>query len=196
MPSYFGGEEETMFKQLLLVAALTGALSTLGLTAGPVFSEDSGEVPATVTVASPCITVPSTTIDYGTKAFATTSTGESTSTAAAFGVTNCSEAQEFVYVSGANMANADGTATWTLSNAASTTCFQNGPGTPVTLNRYKHGVTPGTSSEILLTTSNAQLGLVSPSATTSVAPKLYMPCSGSDGVGSIMSTTIFFTASF
>lgn len=188
-----------MLKRMVAVVALLGGLASLGISAAPAFSEDSGVVNATVTVASPCLIVPSTAIDYGTKAFASTSTGESTSTAAPFNVTSCSQAQEIISVSGASMSSATSSAVWTLSSAATTTCFQDGAGQPVTLNRYKHEVTSGTTP-ILLTTSNASLGVVgasgSASDTLSITPKLYMPCSGSDGVGQTMSTTITFLASY
>jgi hypothetical protein len=179
-------------KRLIGLTALLLAIGSVGLTAGPAFSQSSGTVPATVTVASPCVTVPSTAIDYGTQGFASTGTGERTSTGAAFQVTNCGLSQEFISVAGQDMTG--GTATWTLGNNSQTTCFQDG-GTTLTLNRYKHEVADGTTP-YLLTTTNQSLGVLSASASKTLTPKLYMPCSGSDGDGATMITAITFTASY
>jgi hypothetical protein len=186
-------------KRLLAAGLLIAAVASVGLTARPVFSQDSGVVNATVTVATPCLTVPSTTINYGTKGFANTIIGDSWVNAAQFMVESCSPTPQSLSARGQAMTGIS--AAWSLSSAGLlTTCYQDGPTQPITLNRYKHKITygpPASPTVILLTTSDTVLGTMSAIGTAyNVTPRLYMPCSGSDGVGQAMSTTITFTASY
>ncbi|HEY4670046.1 MAG TPA: hypothetical protein VIH05_09755 [Tepidiformaceae bacterium] len=188
-----------MLKRLLAVGLLVGAVASLGLAAGPAFSADNGAVNATVTVATPCLTVPSTTINYGTKSFATVNTGESTSTGPELSIGSCSEAPQFLAVRGDDMVSNDMSAAWTLSSMAeTTTCFQDGAGAASTVDRYKHELTYGPNtppSSVLLTKSLGTLGIMSGIGTGwNITPHLYMPCSGSGGVGQTMNTIIIFTA--
>lgn len=187
-----------MFRRLLSVGLLVGAVASLGLTAAPAFGDDNTVVTATVTAATPCVTITNNTINYGTKTFASTSTGDSTATGSQLTVTNCGSASENIWARGAAMTGTS--ATWTLSSADTlTSCFQDGFASPVTLNRYKHRVDVGTGASTIamyLTTSNAAAGSLTGGGGVSVIPMLYMPCSGSDGSGQVMSTTITFTATY
>ena len=187
-----------MLRRIFAVGALFASVATLAITAGPVFSADSGTVNATVTVTSPCLTVPETVIDYGNKGFASVTTGDSTAVGAEFLIESCSADSQSVSVSGAEMKGS--TAVWNLStNVANTTCFQEGAGQTVTLNAYRHEIMLSHYAEpTTLTMGNSLLGVMSPSGTPGwkSTPKLYMPCAGSDGVGQTMSTTITFTASY
>ena len=191
-------EVNKMLKRLLAVGLIVGAVASLGLSAGPVFGDDNVVVTATVTPATPCVTVTSLTISYGTRSFATSSTGDSSATADPLTVVNCGDTSENVWARGADATGAS--ATWSLSSLGTqTTCYQDGFSSPVTLNRYKHRIDVGTGASLLdiyLTINNAAMGSLAGGNGVQVIPMLYMPCSGSDGAGQLMSTTITFTATY
>jgi hypothetical protein len=189
-------------KRLLAAGLLIAAVASVGLTARPVFSQDSGVVSATVTVTTPCLTVPSHTIDYGVLPFANTITGDSFRWADQFTVSSCSVSPQSLSVRGQDMTGID--AVWSLTSGSTSpgggmwsTCYQNGGSVGgVTLNLYRHEVWFD-SDVVRLAKSDTVVGTLSAVRTSyQFSPALWMPCSGSDGFGQTMSTTITFTASY
>jgi hypothetical protein len=158
------------------------------LSTGPAHATDPEQsVTATVTGQSVSLTVSPTTIDYGVVPFETSRP----STASADGnisflITNTGNVSETFNVRGTS---ATGTgATWTLVPGAFS-C-------PNSLNTFRHSVTPAGGSQIFLTTANQALATsITPAGTKSFTSEIYMPCFGSDGATTLMTTNIVVSAS-
>jgi hypothetical protein len=156
------------------------------LTAVPAFSQDNGTVPATVTVAAPCLTVSQTTaVDYGVVGF------NNAASASLGTVTNCSTGSaQSLRVRGTD-ATSTGSTTWQLggSNCA----------TP-TLNTYEHRLSLDNGTALngryLSTTDYVVPTSMPASASWSASGMLEMPCSGSDGQGKTYNFSVIFTATF
>lgn len=185
-------------KRLFSVAGgLAIAGSYFVLSGVPAFSADSGTVNAQVTAMEACITVsPTTTVNFGTQPLSSPSL-TSIASGAALGFTNCSTAQESVFVRGTDATGS--TATWALGAGGCS------PGT----NNYgiRFGdVVDGAYVEVLqLSTTNQGAPNASTpgapntyaaGATRSYDPRLIMPCTGSNGTGQTMAMQFIFTATF
>ena len=155
---------------------------------------DNGSVTTTIEAQEapgPCILLDTSNIDYGVQAFSTSLTPRSATGQVT--VTNCGVEAEDIFARGADATGAS--ATWTLTTPpgpSRNTCDLGSGG----VNEYGHAVNASGNPAILdLTTTNQtyQSGL---GATAGVATDttLSMPCSGSDGAGELMSTSITFTA--
>ena len=175
-----------MRRRPVLTVALAGVL--LALLAPPALAAETGTVDATVTVASPCITV-GDPIDYGTLGFAPTGSVPSPAT----GTTtyqNCSSEVEVVDALGTD---ASGTgASWTLQDQQP--CL----GT-TDLNEYRVELKDWEQISFALSSTVARP--VDPAFAVSAVPTtlttyLYMPCSGSSGAGLTMSFQIQLIAHF
>lgn len=169
-------------------------LSALGVAAFamPALGQSSQNIAATVSVQSVAITLSPTSVNYGTLVFGTTKSSSQLTPAVTFTATNAGNVNVSVKAYGAN-AMANGADVWTLTPGA-----VNCPGTAV--NNFGHSVTPTGGSESFLSSSTGGSTLasgVAPGSAVSFTSKLYMPCSGSAGVGQTLNTTItvFATAS-
>jgi len=161
------------------------ALGALVLGAAPVHAATDGTVGVTITVAAPCILV-SGSFDFGTNPFsqpgAPTVVGVTGATA-----TNCSGAAETYVAHGANaVATTDPGVAWSLGSDPCTTT-----------NQYRLDLTdanPVTTSVILGNTDQSFLTGVPDATLTELRGVLVMPCTGSDGAGLQMTSTVTITA--
>jgi hypothetical protein len=152
----------------------------------PVFSEDDATVTATVSVQDvPCITVGTTLINYGTKAFST-SQGLVSGSSTIGNVDSCSTAAQTLLIKGTPTTGT--TPAWSLVNSLACP----------TPNQFVHEFdNPGTAGSYLaLGTNNLtfQAGFASMATISSIPTRLTMPCTGSSGGGVQVSTQIIFTA--
>lgn len=166
---------------------LVAGLVLLAAVPGGIDAANSGTVQATVTGAAPCVTV-SGSFAFGTLPFST-STVNGQGFASGVSAQNCGAQAETFLVRGSAATN--GTISWTLG----------GGGSPcaIGVNRYSMTVydTPTTSSVVSLTTTDQTfLSAVPANASQSVGSGLTMPCTGSDGAGLEMTSTITLTATF
>jgi hypothetical protein len=169
------------------VAAIVAALWAIPGTGA--FAADNGSVSANVTVATPCIIVTPSTIDFGTQGFSTASS--TASSTRSVGYTNCSSASERVFGKGTD---ATGTgATWNLVTFNGCSDGAN----KYSLDALAPNSAGGDGTVAYLTTVDQQLETVQGATAGSVDNiSLYMPCAGSSGAGLVMSFTITFTATF
>jgi hypothetical protein len=167
---------------LVVLAGSAVAVSYFAMSSLPAFSADAGTVTATVTVAGPCITVPTTTIDFRSLRFS--SPTANVTGAETLGYTSCSAAAEKVFARGTD---ATGTsATWTLTTYSSPCADAvNKYGLDLHAAGLRHPLT-GTDQEI----ETVAAGVPG----TSTLLELTMPCQGSTGGGQIMSFQVHFTA--
>jgi len=157
-------------------------------------ADNSGGVVTTtidaVEAPGPCILLSTENLDYGTLAFSTSQTPRSASSS--LDVTNCSttEAEEFL----ARGSDATGaSATWTLTTLvpSGNTCV----GADGGQNRFVHQLSDGIAPALDLANGNQQYqASVAAGAVVTTGTTFHMPCSGSNGAGELMSTTITFTA--
>lgn len=182
-------------KKLLVALGLAILLSAalwLPSSAGP-----EAPITATVTVQNVSVTVSPTTIDYGTLAFEATKQSGTTA-APTFTATNNGNVNEDLKVRGANAtkdpSDLGGAFTWTIQTAA--------PVCPDP-NKFRHSVKgvsagPVDDAEIFMTTvtsaGNLTIAPLAASATKTFNSKLYMPCSGSSGLGQKATTSITVVA--
>ena len=166
-------------------AGLGLALIALWATsASPILASDNGTVDATVTVATPCISILTPTIDFGTLPFSAQDIDGTGQYSVSY--ENCGATTERIWAAGTD---ATGTsATWNLIDYLTTACDQ-------PLNTYRIQVARDSISANLTETAQA-LELLASSTGSYVGTTLFMPCSGSDGVGQVMSFQILFTATF
>jgi hypothetical protein len=167
---------------LVVLAGSAVAVSYFAMSSLPAFSADAGTVNATVTVAGPCLTVPTTTIDFKSLRFS--SPTSNVTGAETVGYTSCSAAAQKVFARGTD---ATGTsATWTLTSY-STPCAD-------AVNKY--GVELHVAGQrVTLRATDQEIETLAPGlpgATTML--ELTMPCQGSTGGGQTMSFQVHFTA--
>ncbi len=176
-------------KKLLValgLAVLLGAALWLPSAAAP-----ESPITASVTVQNISVTVSPTSINYGTLAFETTKRSDALATPVTFTATNNGNVNEDLKVRGADATVTGGP--WTIS-ATAPTC-------PAQTNIYRHSAIGKTGiaddPEIFMTTANSASNLVSVLAATGTKQlnsKLYMPCSGSGGLGLTATTSITVVA--
>lgn len=172
-------------RYLGICAVVVMALAMWAGSAVPAFSADSGTVNAQVSVATPCITVSPTTIQFGTHAFSAGS--ESTTGAAAIGYASCAPIAEKIFAKATDATGAD--ATWSLTSAWICNA----------VNTYNVRIWQTTSPSALvqLTKANQELESLGVGATGTFGYfGLAMPCTGSSGAGQTMSLQVIFTATF
>jgi hypothetical protein len=178
---------------MLLAALAASAIAAAVLPLGPVaLAADNATIDATVTPATPCITIDQTSIDFGTPPFSTTS-GESVATAAPpVTVTNCGANDEQLLASGtgADSGDPNSPAHWNLV-PQSVDCASTAPDT------FAIDVPLGTNGVVFLSTNPAAIQAVAGNGgTASIDHEIHMPCSGSSGVGQVMSMQILYTVTF
>jgi hypothetical protein len=172
----------------LLTALVTAALA--GGLAGPAFAADTVTVDAEVSIVAPCLTVSTTSVDFGANL---PSVGtDANRSLRAFSYASCSGLSEKVFGRGTD-ANGP-TSTWSLLYVPES-CSIRGLNN---FSLYGQGFTDGrTYFSYPLTTTDQEVETVGPGVAGSTSELvLWMPCVGSDGVGETMSFQIVFTASF
>jgi hypothetical protein len=176
-----------------VAAVVCGVLGVLafGASAVPVFGADGGPVNAQVTVqAGPtaCITVPATTVDFGTRQFSAPG-NSSSAQAAPITVTGCANSSMTLFARGTNATGPSGS--WTLTNEAM--C----PAAPV-IDAYNLRLDVPQPGEVFfpieLTTIDSVVSPMGPDEAVSLHPAITMPCVGSSGAGQTMSMQYVFTA--
>lgn len=171
-------------KRLAAAVALTTAWAGLPITA---LSAESGTVDAQVIVATPCIIVSPTALDFGTLSFTTIAVqGYSPR---AIQLQNCGNSPEQMYVRGTD-ATVAGTTVWSLV-----------PADPCSggLNEYFLRARDNSNTgpfvgldktdQFLETVGAGSIGLTN-------ELQLVMPCTGSDGAGQTVNFQAVFTATF
>lgn len=157
--------------------------------AAPIHAADNGSVDAQVTVATPCILVTPPSVDFGTLPFSTQFTGSGG--VQSIHIENCGTSGEQLFGRGTD-ATRSGTPVWSL--AAVSPCS-----TTSNLNEYMLRAQDGDdlSTQVALTTTNQLLEQVAASATAATDRlALDMPCTGSDGIGDVITFEAIFTATF
>jgi hypothetical protein len=171
---------------LCAVAAIAAAAAV------PSFGSDSGSIPASVVPATPCITIGTRAIDFGTLPFSPASTTNPTTANATSSYTNCSSAEN-VYFSGTDATSATSSAVWTLESTGSGGAATCGFGPNV----YKLGLGLAGAGGTFSVFKTAQLLESTPAGTTrNLNLALFMPCEGSSGAGERMSFQYLLTATF
>lgn len=174
-----------MRRTLALAGGLAIAAAYFALSALPALSADTGTVNAQVTVATACITLDKTLLDFGSLSFSQPNQG---GTSQPLTVTNCGSAAK-LFGRGTDAKNGAGTITWTLVDGDPCT---------VGINHYASSLGGSTPSwGVLLSTADKQLlgnSLLGSGSAATMGNGLLMPCTGSSGSGQIMSWQIVFTA--
>jgi hypothetical protein len=184
-----------MSRRIWILAALLAA-TALAASAAPAFSGDSGSIVGTVSVPAPpapCIQLSTTSLDFGTQAFATN--GAHVQAGRDFSVTNCSPAVSQFTIAGTNATGPGGV--WSLTDN-----WFNCDGT---LNRYglrwdENEAGTFWSGGPLITTPRV-LGHVveslnqwvmtwNPGDAETERVSVEMPCAGSNGAGQQFSFSI------
>lgn len=160
-----------------LALALGGVLAA---NAAPTFAADTGSVEATVTVATPCILVITTAIDFGSTPFANPDPVGISSAGVSY--QNCSDSIEHIWVGGTDATGPS--ATWELDGQAPATCAG-------TLNAFQLWF-----ANLYVSEEYRELELLGANASNAHSAQLYMPCVGSDGAGQTMSFQLTLSATF
>jgi len=164
-----------------LSAIVAVVLASPGAT---VFANEAG-VNATVTVASPCLTVTPPVLDFGTLPFSFPGdVGHDTRTV---NVNNCGANDERLFARSTD-ASLAGQPVWTLSPTNSTPC----------LNHYSvRAYQSAGQTAIDLSTSDAALDILAAGGSSFYdSLVLIMPCTGSTGAGEVVSFNVTYTATF
>ncbi|MGH2583850.1 MAG: hypothetical protein ACRDJE_02945 [Dehalococcoidia bacterium] len=144
-------------------------------------------VSATLRIASSCLSVSPTTVDFGTLELTQPAAVRSAATPSATAtvtVRNCSSQPETILVRG-RAVTAPGVA-WSHAPAAADVCAG--------LNLFAQGVRDGAAGEKRLTVNDQILKSLSPGAAEPVTLTLVPPCSGSTGAGQAITVAYIFTA--
>jgi hypothetical protein len=172
-----------MMKTLLLGLAATGVLLGCAI---PAFGDSSGAVAAHVQVASPCIIVTPSSVDFGTVRFV--SAGGNGGVSQPYQIDPCGM-QERILVRGTPATSDPVGAIWQLGSLLSNCPQPNVYSTRVTasLGNIARNIALSTTDSLLVIAGGSRLsGLL----------VLNPPCEGSDGAGRLMNFSYIFTATF
>jgi hypothetical protein len=170
--------------------AIGVALATVWVgSALPALAAENGTVDAQVTVATPCILVDPPSIDFGSLPFRSPTNPVISSLSPLIQLTNCGAGPEQMFGRGTD-ATIGGNPVWTL-----------GPYGPCSggLNEYSLRAVSDydIAHPIALTTTDQVLDIAAGGNPFAVRRlDLVMPCTGSDGVGQIVTFQAIFTATF
>lgn len=166
-----------------LVVVMAVSLLSLALVAAPAGAGESESIDATVTVAGPCITLPATPIDFGTVGFSQ-ATLNTVDLADPMLVTNCSGGQNQEVYAQASAAAGSGTGAWSVNqwNQIDLMC-------DLGVDIFAAGL-----NSAWLSSAADTLVYASSLSSFNVTPRLVMPCTGSSGVGEVMTFTYSLTA--
>jgi hypothetical protein len=165
---------------LARASAVLAAAALVGGLAGPVLAGDAVTINVEVSVIGPCLTTTTPALDFGQLAFGG---GGFQSIQYA----NCSGVEEHVFGRGTGAAEVGGgTVTWSLDDT--------GTGCPDLGSNKFRLVTPTLQ---IVGPTDAELEILGAGADGAVnGLGFYMPCPGSDGLGSTMAFQVIFTATF
>jgi hypothetical protein len=180
-----------MSRLLARAAVLVAATALVAASSLPAFGADTGTINASVTGASPCITIGATSVDFGTAGFSTSSAFSSKVLSNASSYTNCASSSEIVMARGTNAHNAGSTATWSLNPAPGAICSN--AATNVYSLTLSSATTPGNGG---LDTSNKSFETAAGGATSNLNLGIFMPCTGSAGAGEKMDFQYILTVAF
>ena len=192
-------------KRCLVITAVLAAIAGSAL---PAFGADSGTVNMTITVASSCITLQSTTLSFPALPFSVPDPSSSRSGVASAGgsfgnITNCGGQTEKLYAHGTDAAGAgSSTAHWSLIGPAAFPASKNPCALSPSTDRYEVTATtsdPTTAAargSVDLGSADQLLDTLGGGAAADGAAQIWMPCSGSSGGGETMSFQVIYTASF
>jgi len=176
-------------KKLLVglgLAVLVSAALWLPSAAGP-----EAPITASVTVQNVSVTVSPASVNYGTLSFETTKRSDALTTPVTFTATNNGNVNEDLKVRGSDATFSGGS--WTIQ-AAAPTC-------PAQINLFRHSAIGKTGladdPEFFMTTVNSGTNLASALAAAGAKDfnaNIYMPCSGSGGLGLTASSSITVVA--
>lgn len=188
-------------KRLIAGAAgLAVATAYFVLSALPALGADSGTVNAQVTVASPCLTLDVTSINFGTGSFSQPSQAMTQLQNHQLNVSSCGTTSQGLFARGTDATASDGSdATWALiGSAQSDLCTQG-------LNKYflsnylwngssqvaSVGITPVNRQFVDQTSAGYRLAA---GGSLRIDQLLFMPCTGSAGAGKTMNFQLTYTA--
>lgn len=173
--------------RLITVVLATGALAALPPVAA---AQDAGTVTGTVTTPSPCLTIDDTSIDFGSRPFDTGGAVDDYEADSRTTVTNCSGTGQNLFVQGSHAVGAS-MAQW---NLVTDNQFCPVRGT----NRYQYmlGAEPEVQGQFLSTANQLFTASFTAGSPLAVRHVIRMPCAGSAGAGTAMSTSVQFTATF
>lgn len=174
------------------LTALFTAIAMLAATATPMFAADNGTVDATVTLATPCVTMDTTSIGFGTQVFSTPGNEVIATGNPQVGITNCGAADEVLYGAGTDAASADpnNPAQWALVTQA-IDCGNNTPN-----DSYALEVLNANIDALLSTSASTLITLPGNAGSLTIDHLIHMPCSGSTGAGQTMSMQVIYTVTF
>jgi len=157
----------------------------------PSVAQSEDTIGASVTVQEIAVSVSPTSVNYGTLPFETSKRSDALAVPVTFTATNDGNIDVDLKVRGADATFTGGS--WTIQAAA--------PSCPTQTNLFRHSVIGKTGvsddTPIFLTTSNSSTDLVSTLASAGEKDfnsEIFMPCTGSDGLGKTASTSITVVA--
>lgn len=186
-------------------------VTALGLGAFPLVAASSGTVSTSVEATEACITVEASSVDFGANQFSTTTADEvatglpdtAATSGASYALENCASTSADFLISGTDAENSDATVTWTLQAPDPTQppplVCDLGP------NIYRMNAVNDANDDddltgdsgIFLSTSlktSSTFQAIAGNTTINVGNQIFMPCTGSDGIGQTMSSSITYTA--
>ena len=176
-------------KHLSAAGALTAAAACFVLSALPAFGSDTGTISATVTAATPCITIDTTSVDFGTLGFSTSSFFSAKVLSHASAYRNCGATQEAILARGTDAQSGTSAATWSLTQP-SWIC------NIATANGYGLELGSDLTFRFALSKQNASFETLGGNASGYLNLRIDMPCTGSAGAGEKMNFQYILTAIF
>jgi hypothetical protein len=180
-----------MRRLLVLGGGLLVTSAYFAVSALPALSADSAAVTAVVQVQStePCISLDTTTINFGPLPFSTPGAAPSGGFASPDVVAHsCSSGTERLFVSGTDASNASTSFSWALSPGPQTPC-------ELGLNVYRLDADHGLAV-VSLTTSAQEARIIDPDQSIQLRHSIQMPCVGSNGAGETAQMSIIYTTTF
>ena len=185
-------------KRRAVLARSLAAAACFVLSALPASAADNGTVTARVTVASPCILLGTTAIDFGVATFSQPGQSPVQVDNQVATIESCNPAPQVLFARGTNASAADGSgASWNLLNAAPCP----GPNSFLLVNVLGTLGGVALTQQIPVVTTDARFdalggGPFQMAGNTQLRAfqRLYMPCAGSSGAGKTMTFDTVYTA--
>jgi hypothetical protein len=176
---------------MMSIRRLTLALALVAVAAGqagPTLAADTATVSASVSIVAPCLTVSTTTLDFGAQQLSTDAAFVSVDRTITY--TSCSTTSETIFGRGTG-ATDGAAASWSLTGS-SLPCSDLGPN-KYRLRSHPSGVGP---THTLLTFDQGLEVLAAGATGLADRMELTTACTGSAGAGRTMSFNVTFTATF
>ncbi|MEO6398596.1 MAG: hypothetical protein ABIP13_09025 [Tepidiformaceae bacterium] len=183
-----------MLKVVMAVAMVVVGL--VGATvATPAFGDGSGAVNATVSASAPCLTVNTTPLVFPTQKFSTNSLNGISAISNGPAVMNCSGQTASIIGSGSDATGPNSSPTWLLTPVTLPQTVCGGSGELRTINKFALGLRFSDAEPTLSKLGVALKSVANGANLPAYDLELFMPCTTSDGAGTVMSFQITFTAS-